>query len=468
MNLKFILDDVDSAIIGAWQSLEQCSHASAIRKLVADIQTLKQDIKAAKTHKQEISSQFKLYKGEAEKLAELKADMQKISHTLGELENARKSKEQTLLDLFTEQTAQALPDFPRRFTHTQSAKVADTNYIVEQADDAHDWNTYLEQHPQASAYHQFHWKDVIEKSFGHRCIYLLARDAATSRVAGLLPLVGFSSKVFGRFAVSVPYFNYGGPLADSVEVIRKLVDYAQNLQSQYDWSHIEYRCCENILTLPSESRKASMILALPETMDELENRLGAKVRAQYKLAEKEVPQVRFGGMELLDDYYRVFAHNMRDLGTPVYSENFFRNILLQFPEQCTLVVAYIVGKPMATAFLFGFRDMLEIPWASTLRKANQYNLNMWMYKNILNFAIAKKYKYFDFGRSTIDAGTFKFKKQWGAKPLMHYWYYAMPNNESAPQLNPDNPKFKLAIALWKKLPVAISKVLGPPIIKNIP
>jgi len=116
----------------------------------------------------------------------------------------------------------------------------------------------------------------------------------------------------------------------------------------------------------------------------------------------------------------------------------------------------------------GHNSMLEIPWASTLRAANGMNMNMWMYRQILGFAIKQGYSFFDFGRSTKDASTYRFKKQWGATPVAHYWYYRSANKGEVSGTNPDNPKFRLLIAIWQRLPVWLTKIIGPPIVKNIP
>src|SRR5690606_24643145 len=113
-------------------------------------------------------------------------------------------------------------------------------------------------------------------------------------------------------------------------------------------------------------------------------------------------------------------------------------------------------------------NMLEIPWASTVKSANAMDTNMWMYRKILEFAVREGYEFFDFGRSTRDSGTYRFKKQWGARAYEHYWYYLLPKGGSMPGLNPDNPKYKLLIATWKLLPVWLTKIIGPPLVKNIP
>jgi FemAB-related protein (PEP-CTERM system-associated) len=173
-------------------------------------------------------------------------------------------------------------------------------------------------------------------------------------------------------------------------------------------------------------------------------------------------------MELLDDFYRVFAHNMRDLGTPVYGKQWFSNVLQHPGLNAFVLVIYVNKKPVSCAFLVNHGRLMEIPWASTVKSANRYNANMWMYRQVLAFAIDQGCQYFDFGRSTLDAGTFKFKKQWGAEPCQNYWYCLLPENAAKPELNPDNPKLKLFIALWKFMPVWLTKIIGPAVIRGIP
>ena len=174
-----------------------------------------------------------------------------------------------------------------------------------------------------------------------------------------------------------------------------------------------------------------------------------------------------GKLELLKDFYQVFSTNMRDLGTPVYSPSFFENILSS-NLNTTIAVQYHLGTPVSCAFLIGYKGCLEIPWASTLRKANALDSNMVMYWNILKFACENTYHYFDFGRSSKDASTFKFKKQWGATPSQLHWHYLLPQGESLPALNPNNPKLKLVIWCWTKLPLAVANALGPLLARSLP
>jgi FemAB-related protein (PEP-CTERM system-associated) len=176
-----------------------------------------------------------------------------------------------------------------------------------------------------------------------------------------------------------------------------------------------------------------------------------------------------GREEELDSFYSVFSRNMRDLGTPVYAKSFFRNILERFPETTHICTVYTQnGQAAASGFLVGFKGTLEIPWASSLRSYNQCSPNMLLYWSVLKHACEKGFKVFDFGRSTRDEGTYRFKEQWGARPVQLYWYYWMRNEGALPELNPRNPKYQLAIKVWKKLPIAVTKLIGPLIEKNLP
>ena len=212
-----------------------------------------------------------------------------------------------------------------------------------------------------------------------------------------------------------------------------------------------------------------MWLALPSTAEELMASFKAKLRSQIRKGEKNNLRVRIGTTALLDDFYTVFARNMRDLGTPVYGRALFRSILDAFPESARIVVVTDdKGKPLAGGFLLGYRDRIEIPWASSLREYNHLQANMWLYWNCLQYACECGYRFFDFGRSTRGESTFKFKEQWGAQPVPHYWHYHLEGGRELPGLNLRNPKFSLAIQVWQRLPLALTRLLGPFIVKHLP
>ena len=330
------------------------------------------------------------------------------------------------------------------------------------------WNTYAAAAPHASLYHLYEWKQVIEETFGHQTFYLAARNP-DGAVAGILPLAQLKSPIFGNMLVSLPFFNYGGICAASGEVRDALLQAAIGVARDCRADFLEIRHEDDWEQgLPRKTGKVSMRLALPSTADDLWKAIGAKVRNQVQKPRKEGLVAAVGREDQLDAFYDVFAANMRDLGTPVYPKAFFRNILKRFPDRTWISTIYHQQAPVASGFLAGWSGRLEIPWASSLRAYNRLGPNMLLYWSSLEFAIARGYSVFDFGRSTVGAGTYRFKEQWGAKPHQLYWYYWLPNGAAMPQVNPDNPKYQAAIAVWQRLPLAVTRTLGPRIVKYIP
>jgi len=334
--------------------------------------------------------------------------------------------------------------------------------------DLTNWDTYVENHPQGTIYHKSGWKNIIESHFGKKTHYLLARD--DQAVRGVLPLVEFSSPLFGSFIISVPYVNYGGLLFSNDQAREALLKEADRIRDDRKAESVELRHVGADLNgLPVKTQKVTFFLDLPGDSEELLAAFKAKLRSQIRRPMKEGMYAKSGGQELLDDYYAVFSINMRDLGTPVYDRRFFSAIFEHTPENCHIVTVYTPDhKCVGAAFLIGYRWRMEIPWASTLKEYNRYSPNMLLYWEVLKLAIEKGYKQFDFGRCSKEGGTYRFKKQWGATEIPLHWYYLLPEGVEMPQINPDNPKYRLAISAWQKLPVAVANAIGPHIVKHLP
>jgi len=217
----------------------------------------------------------------------------------------------------------------------------------------------------------------------------------------------------------------------------------------------------------TKSHKVRMLLELPESSEILMKSFKAKLRSQIKKPIKEGLQSKIGGSELLDDFYHVFLINMRDLGSPVHSKNLMKNVLEEFPETSRLVIVYRGDDPVACSMVVGFKNILENPWASALREYSRLSPNMLLYWAMLEYACDNGFNYSDFGRSSPDEGTYKFKKQWGAQPSLLHWHYFALDGKTRYEETSEKSKFDRAIHLWQKIPVPITKIIGPMIRKHI-
>ncbi len=332
--------------------------------------------------------------------------------------------------------------------------------------DASEWDAFVASMPGAAGYHAHAWRAILERSFGHKSYMLAAR--VQGALSGVLPLVHMKSLLFGNFLVSLPFVTYGGLLCRDADSARVLLESAEELRARLGARHVELRHGDAELDLPAKRHKVAMVLALPADEQVMWTGFGAKVRNQVRKAQKEGLAAQWGGRELLAEFYEVFVRNMRDLGTPVYSRDFFANVLGGLPENTRIIVVRLHGKAVAAGLLYHHGRTLEIPWASSIRDFNSLCPNNLMYWECIRYGITQGLARFDLGRSTPGAGTFKFKAQWGATPEPLAWHYLLPKGAKLPDLTNQNPKYSLAIDMWQRLPLPVTRLIGPPIVRCIP
>jgi FemAB-related protein (PEP-CTERM system-associated) len=312
------------------------------------------------------------------------------------------------------------------------------------------------------------WLCVLEQGLRHRPYCLEATVEGETR--GLLALSYVRSLLFGRFLVSLPYLNYGGVIADDGLVARALIDSAVEVAEECDVRYLELRHEEAIehpaLTARITS-KVHMRLPLPAAAEDLWGQLAAKVRNQVRKGQKSGLAVVWGGPELLAEFYEVFSHNMRDLGTPVYSRRLFENVLRLFPDRAELCVVRAGDRAVAAALLVHGWGITEVLSASSLRKFNSTCANMLMYWHLLVRAVERGQALFDFGRSSDGSPTYRFKKQWGAVPAPSVWQYHVRTG-TVTDMRPENPRYERLIRIWQRLPVRLTRWIGPSIIRGIP
>lgn len=332
------------------------------------------------------------------------------------------------------------------------------------ADEPAGWDEFVASQPGAHGYHEWAWQGIIARSFGHRGVPLIAKSDGS--ISGVLPLIEMRSPLFGHFLTSMPFLNYGGVLAASPSAARGLVEAAAELGRSRGCKHVELRhvgrCCPE---LPVRQHKVTMHLPLADGMWE---RLDRKVRNQVRKAEKSGLTAERGDARFLPEFYAVFSRNMRDLGTPVYGRRFFEEVAEAFGERVRFVVVRQGKEAIAGALTYRTRSVTEVPWASSIREFNALCPNHLMYWRAIEWALEDGCGLFDFGRSTPGEGTYKFKSQWGAEPVPLHWEYPYLDGGHVPDHGPTNPKFQHAIALWQRLPLWVTRAVGPHIAKAIP
>ncbi len=312
------------------------------------------------------------------------------------------------------------------------------------------------------------WLRVLQDGLRHEPYALEAWSEG--KLTGVLPLAFVRSTLFGRFLSALPYVNSGGVQAHDARSGAALVDRAVELADALDVKHLELRH-EAELAHPALTHKLTskvhMRLALPDTEDALWGQFRSKLRSQVKSGMKHDFIVCWGRSELLADFYGVFSRNMRDLGTPVYGRRLFASILEQFPDQAEFCVVRAGKQPIAAALLTHGRGVTEVPSASCLHEFRSTNVNMLMYWRLLCRAIERRQHTFDFGRSSRDSATYRFKEQWGAEPHPAIWQYYVRRGD-VQDMRIEGGKYDRVIRLWRRLPLSVTRIAGPLIVRGIP
>ncbi len=333
--------------------------------------------------------------------------------------------------------------------------------------DQQEWDSFVLACPDASPYHLFAWSTAIKQAYGHEIYPLQARQ--NGRLVGVLPLVHLKLPLLLNELVALPFCDVGSSLSANSAVEEKLLVEAIKLGNKLKIKYIQLRgqMYSKYSTHSSftqlKSSKVRMMLDLPDSSEALLEEFKSKLRSQIRKAENNGIVFRWEEKKGVDSFYSVLCRNMRDLGSPVHSKRLFQAIMKYFGKNGRIGLAEFEGKCIGAGLILSTNEQTAVPWASTLRQYNHLAPNMLIYWNFLKFAADNGKKTFDFGRSTEDEGTFRFKKQWGARPIPLSWYTTYPDIQSTPieKIKTISIRREKVAEIWKKIPLPIANFLGP-------
>ena len=331
---------------------------------------------------------------------------------------------------------------------------------------APDWGELLARSGQATLLHDPRWGRVMREAYGNRAYYVTAQRGPA--VVGILQLVLQKSLLFGTHLCSLPYFDASGVLADDREAADALVAEAARLRTTTGAEWVELRHLDALPgDLACRDDKVTLRLGLPDDPETLWAAFTPKVRNQVRKAEKAGLTLHAEPEATLDEFYAVYARTMRDLGSPPHSKRFFSRIRDHFGDAVRLYAVRQAGAPLAASLTLTDAATVRVPWAGADWRFRKLNANMLLYWGMLKDACTRGAACFDFGRSTRDSGTHRFKKQWGAEEVTLHWQYVLPEGGAPPEIRAENPKYRFLVNTWRRLPVFAARLIGPRIIRKL-
>jgi FemAB-related protein (PEP-CTERM system-associated) len=338
--------------------------------------------------------------------------------------------------------------------------------VASPQDDPGPWDAFVSRHPDATLFHRSAWQRAVARTFGYRPCSLVARR--NGRVTGVLPLFQVPTLPWGRALVSAPQAVYGGPAAEDDETRGALLERARSLGESVGARYVELRNVARIGDLPASERYVTFRRVILPTADENMAAVPRNQRRSIRIGLKSGLTSEVGGPELLEPFYDLYSHSVRNLGTPVFPKTLFSNLMEEFGGDARILVIRREGRPVASVLTFFFRDEV-LPYYGGARKEEfRYAVNDFMYWSLLLHAMERGVRVFDFGRSKKGSGSYDFKRHWGFEPVPLHYQYLLLRQRTVPDLSPKNPKFSLAIECWKRMPLWLSQRVGPALVRYFP
>ena len=334
-----------------------------------------------------------------------------------------------------------------------------------EAETVADWNRFLERSPQATFFHLAQWKDIIQLAFGHRCYFLYALEQ--EEITGILPLVHVKSRLFGNALVSTPFCVQGGVVSRNQKSHEALQHWSINLAKNLKVDYLELRYAN--ATNPGWPVKNDLYVNFRKTLlTTVDENLNAIPRKQRAMVRKGM-QAGLTSCEETDvaRFYHMYSLSVRNLGTPVFSQRYFEILMDKFSNQCRMLSIQKDGKVISAVLSFYFRDEVLPYYGGGSDSAREWKANDFMYWELMRRSCEQGLKVFDYGRSKVGTGSYNFKKNWGFEPHALHYEYQLISANAIPNINPLNPKYRLFINLWKKMPLYLTQLIGPHIVKNL-
>jgi FemAB-related protein (PEP-CTERM system-associated) len=328
------------------------------------------------------------------------------------------------------------------------------------------WDSFVDACPEATFFHRAGWRRAIESSLRHKTFYLYAEDAA-GNIAGVLPLVYIRSPFFGRSLTSSAFCVYGGPATTNASCTSALTSRALEIAQRLGVAHLEFR--GRRATQTGWLRKSDVYATFRRALDESpEKNLLAIPRKQRAMVRKGIAAGLVSELDAgVDRLWAIYAESVRNLGTPVFPKGFFRALQKEFGADCQVLTVLHDGSPVSSVMSFFFRDEVLPYYGGGTYQARDVAANDFMYWEVMRRAVERGARLFDFGRSKYGTGAFSFKTHWGFEPEpLHYEYWLL-RGSAVPDVTPLNPKYRLFIDAWKRLPLAVTNRVGPLIARDL-
>jgi serine/alanine adding enzyme len=328
-----------------------------------------------------------------------------------------------------------------------------------------EWAKFVTHSPTATGFHAPGWRTVLSEAFAVKPLFLRARDAG--RVVGVLPLFRSSSLFFGDFISSLEDGHCG---ADAV-VAHALGQGALNIMVQEGCGCLIYKTNFVTSAYPSVARGVQTVKTVVSTsrsIDSMFASLDKKTRWGVRNACRQGYRVRAANERLLS-FYRIYADNLHQLGTPVFGPSVFEAMRRHLGASFTFYALergdILVGGMVCLKAAHEWTSLYAAVEDEAQRKYAGYQLYWAVIEEAAKSGVAR----FNLGRSIPGSGVHRFKHKWTDEDVLATHYlFGHTSKRAAKRLEMATTRMGLARRLWTKIPGPIVSSAGRYLRRSLP
>jgi FemAB-related protein (PEP-CTERM system-associated) len=313
------------------------------------------------------------------------------------------------------------------------------------------------------------WPGFIRDVYDYNFYRFEAREG--DEVRGILTLSEVHHPIFGNYLTTAPFASYGGFAYKTEQARDGLLEAAKDLRVSLNLEYAVVRFEKGTETPPDDWQQhaiySTYLVDLEPDVETIVAGFSSNHRNHVRKSQKKDLSIRFGHLELLEDAYIGLARSMHELGSPYHSKEYLQTMGTSLGVALNFGVVYASSGDIVGSGVFIIQgQMVTNLHANILRKYRSIYAGEYLYWAVIEQYREAGLKTFDLGRSLNGSGNEDFKMKWNPrKQTLAYWYNL--DGKELPTLNQKNPKFRLAIWTWKRLPSFVVDFLGPSLIRGL-
>ncbi len=329
------------------------------------------------------------------------------------------------------------------------------------------WQGFVARRPDAHCTDLAEWRRIFGELYGIRSHnYAVTRG---EEICGVLSLYHIRSPFLGTMLVTSPFFGYGGLYWDTPATRDALLARADELARELGVDYVELRLRQ---PLPAPYRTNTDFLEfdvdLPPTVETAwSETLGSNARQNVRKSQQH--DLSFHLTAEHGPCYRLLCRTLRAHGTPFHGERFFRQLRRHLSDRVQFAEVRHAGRMVAAAVVLRFRDGILTPYIGSLARSRGLRANYYQYWSIIEWCCREGVKRFELGRSPRDSTHVQFKRKWGGREVpLYYNYRLIDPRKRYRSVSRPSPAQRLATVIWKRLPLAVTRRVGPAVFRYIP